>query len=117
LISYKDKIIKIHVEVYIAGRLLTQRKSSFSPSEIINFIRREFHDERHGIPTHVTAACVANAPLNHPYCYNYLWRIGHGEYRAFQPGHDQLRPEKHGFRFQPNPEDVPEKYRYLLREE
>jgi len=109
--------MKIHVEVFIASRILCQRKPSFSPSEIIDFIHKKFTDDRHGIPTHVTAACVANAPMNHPYCYNYLWRIAPGEYRAFQPGRDQLSPEKKSFRFQPQKQDVPEKYHHFLRME
>jgi len=113
----KRRKMKIHVEVFIASRILYQNKPSFSPSEIIDFIHKKFNDERHGIPTHVTAACVANAPMNHPYCYNYLWRIRPGEYRIFKPRHDPLNPEKRGFRDQPYPHDVPEKYQYLLHME
>ena len=109
--------MKIHVEVFIAGKILEQRQSRFSPNEIIEFIRTEFGDERHGIPTHVTAACVANAPMNHAICHNYLWRIDHAEYRTFHPRRDPLKPEKKGFRHQPYPQDVPEKYHYLLRDE
>jgi hypothetical protein len=109
--------MKIHVEVFIAGKILEQRKPSFSPAEVIEFIKSEFGDERHGISTHATAACVANAPLNHPNCYNYYWRLNHGEYRTFRPGRDPLKPEKKGFRYQPYRQDVPEKYRFLLREE
>jgi len=50
--------MKIHVEVFIAGKILEQRQSTFSPNEIIDFLRTEFCDERHGIPTHVSAACI-----------------------------------------------------------
>jgi len=109
--------MKIHVEVFMASRILCQRKPSFSPNEIINFIHTHFNDERHGIPTNVGAACVVNAPMNHPYCYNYLWRINQGEYRTFQPGRDTLSPEKRGFRHQPQKQDVPEKYHHFLRME
>jgi hypothetical protein len=83
----------------------------------LEYIKKEFSDEKPGINTHVTAACVANAPLNHPYCYNYLWRIGHGEYRTFHPGRDQLKPEKKEYRHQPYPQDVPENCQYLLHRE
>jgi hypothetical protein len=109
--------MKIHVEVFIASRVLEHMQGTFSPHDMVKFIREQFKDERHGIMTHITAACVANAPLNHPYLYNYLWHLRQGEYRSFRPGYDPLMPEKKNGRTQPEREDVPEKYQYLLRDE
>jgi hypothetical protein len=109
--------MKIHVEVFIASRLLEHMQGTFSPTDILDFIRKEFKDERNGVPTHVAAACVANSPLNHPIAHNYLWRVSQGMYRTFRPGYDPLKPEKKSARTQPDRVDVPEKYRYLLRQE
>lgn len=109
--------MKIHVEVFIASKVLENFQGTFSPQDLMRFIQKEFKDYRHGIMTHITAACVATAPPNHPYIYNYLWRIDQGKYRTFRPGYDQLKPEKKNGRFQPWREDVPEKYQYLLRDE
>lgn len=109
--------MKIHVEVFIAAQILGKNQSVFSPQDLMGFIRREFKDERHGINTHVTAASVANAPLNHANGYNYLWRLYQGEYRPFRQGQDLPKSERQNDRSQPLPVDVPEKYYYLLRKE
>jgi hypothetical protein len=106
--------MKIHVEVFIASRILGQNQGTFSPDDLMRFIRKEFHDERPGIPTHVTAACVANAPLNHTSGYNYLWRVGPGLMRVFRPGQDHPETERVKDRVQPEREDLPERFRYLL---
>ena len=109
--------MKIHVGIFIASRILGRNRPIFSPQDIVNFISKEFNDDRPGIKTHVNATCVANTALNHPIGYNYLWRIGHGEYRPFRPDSDQPKPERAKHRTQPNREDVPEKYRFLLSPE
>jgi hypothetical protein len=57
--------MKIHVEVFIASRILGQRQGTFTPEELKKFILTEFNDSRSGVQTHVSAECVANAPLNH----------------------------------------------------
>lgn len=109
--------MKIHVEVFIASRVLEHMQGTFSPHDMVKFIRERFNDQRHGIMTHITAACVANAPLNHPIVHNYLWRVSPGKYRTFRPGYDPLKPEKKSARTQPDRIDVPEKYQYLLHQE
>ena len=109
--------MKIHVEVFLASRILEQSQTTFSPTDMRKFIYKEFGDERNGIMTHLTAACVANAPLNHPSIYNYLWHLRQGEYRTFRPGYDPIKQEKRNGRTQPDQDDVPEKYRYLLKAE
>jgi len=106
--------MKIHVEVFIASRILGERQGTFSPQEIIKFIQTEFNDQRHGVNTHVSSACVANAPLNHPKAYNYLWRSDHATLRVFKPGFDQPSRGRERGMVYPYREDVPEKYRFLL---
>lgn len=109
--------MKIHVEIFIASRILGQNQTTFSPDDLIRFIHREFNDTRHGVPTHVVAVCVANAPLNHALGYNYLWRLKPGIMRVFRPEQDRPQPERMKHRSQPSREDVPERFRHLLRDE
>lgn len=106
--------MKIHVEIFIASRILEQSQGTFSPTDIRNFIEREFHDTQHGIQTHITSRCVANAPLNFEAGCNYLWRIEHGIYRTFKHGVDQPNHGRENDPYQPDAADVPEKYRYLI---
>lgn len=109
-------MIKIHVEIFIASRILYQKQEIFTAQDIIDFIDHEFGDTRPGIQTHATAACVANAPANFPTAYNYLWRLDHNQYRPFQPGQDLPSSGKENGKTQPKIEDIPEKYRYLILE-
>lgn len=107
-------MIKIHVEVFIASRILGQNQGTFTPSDIRKLIEREFHDTQHGIQTHITSRCVANAPLNFGAGCNYLWRVSRGVYRIFQLGIDQPFPGRENDPSQPSWDEIPEKYRYLL---
>lgn len=109
--------MKIHVEIFIASRILSQTKNLFTPYEIMKFINKEFNDERAGIMTYITGACVANAPLNHMHVYNYLWRVSHGKYRTFRPGSDYLKYKKFNGIIQPAQKDMPEKFLNLLNNE
>jgi hypothetical protein len=109
--------MKIHVEIFIASRILGRNKPSFSVGELLGFTQKEFRDTRSGVGTHVSAVCVANAPLNHPTGYNYLWRVERDELRPFRPGADHPDPERVNYPTQPQTDDVPEKYRYLLTDE
>ena len=106
--------MKIHVEIFIASRILGKNQPSFSPEDLIKFIEKEFGDSRPGVRTHATAVCVANAHLNHALGYNYLWRSGHADLRPFRPGIDIPDPEREKHQTQPKIEDVPEKYRRIL---
>jgi hypothetical protein len=87
---------------------------SFSTDDLLQFVKKEFGDTRPGVMSHASAVCIANAPLNHPNGYNYLWRTGHAELRLFRPGIDIPNPDRGKDQTQPRREDVPEKYRYLL---
>jgi len=106
--------MKIHVEIFIASRILEKNQGLFTPRDLVTFIESEFHDTRHGIQIHATAGCVANAPLNFPTAYNYTWREEHGTYRTFRPGHDQPAPGRENMATQPQMDDVPVQYRHLL---
>jgi hypothetical protein len=106
--------MKIHVEVFIGSRVLGQNHTSFTTEDLIRFIHKEFGDNRPGVTTHVSSACIANTNLNHPTGYNYLWRVEHGDLRPFRPGLDNPDPERIKHRTQPEPEDMPEKYRHFL---
>ena len=109
--------MKIHVEIFIASRLLAQNRPTFFPQELIAFIQREFGDERVDLSAHVSGACVANAPQNHPNVYNYLWRLSPGELRPFHPGQDLPHPDRRNAPTQPQRVDVPAKYWHLLKPE
>lgn len=106
--------MNIHVEVYIASQILGQRQGTFTSQEIVNFIQTEFHDSRSGVNTHVSAECVANAPLNHALGHNYLWRTEHGIFRVFKPGIDRPSHGREKSIDHPKREDLPERYLYLL---
>ncbi len=107
-------MIKIHVEVFIASRILGQNQGTFTPSDIREFIEKEFHDTQHGIQTHITSRCVANAPINFGAGCNYLWRESRGVYRVFKSRIDHPSAGRENDPSQPNLEDIPEKYHYLL---
>lgn len=108
--------MKIHVEVFIASRILGQNQETFTPSDIREFIEREFHDTQHGIQTHITSRCVANAPLNFEAGCNYLWRVSRGVYRLFRSGIDQPFAGREKDPSEPNRVEIPEKYHYLLNQ-
>lgn len=105
--------MKIHVEIFVASRLLELQKGTFSAEELVTFIEERFKDTRHGVKTHASAVCVANSPLNFAIGHNYLWRIGRGTYRCFRPASDQPNQDRIAHNTQPEIEDVPKAYQYL----
>lgn len=108
-------MVKIHVEIFIAAQMLEKQQGTFSVEELKRFIKREFNDERPGVSTHISAHCVANAPLNTAYGYNYLWRLGANELRSFHAGRDAPVAERFHCASQPEVADVPAKYRHLVQ--
>ena len=106
--------MKIHVEVFIASRLLSQRQETFTPEELREEIRKQFGDTRPGVSTHISSHCVANAPRSAGTVYNYLWRIDQGRLRIFHPGRDVPHPSRTDAHVVPNREDVPLQYHDLL---
>ena len=106
------KNIPIHVEIWIASRILSEETEFFTKKELMVCIEREFGDIRSGISTHISSCCVANKPSNHPSNYNYLYWISRGEYRIYRDG-DYTHPDKISWPNQPLLKGIPIKYRYL----
>ena len=86
--------LKIHVEIYLAEHMLQREQGPFSPSELVARVRKEFGDTRPGVQAHATSHCVANKALHTAYVNNYLWNLGHGRYRCFDPAQDTPHPER-----------------------
>jgi hypothetical protein len=105
---------KIHVEVFVASQLLSRSQGTFTKEDLRAEIRRLFGDTRPGVGTHISAHCVANAPKNAGTVHNYLWRLGHGLYRAFDPVRDIPHPSRRHAHHEPHAENVPMQYRDLL---
>ena len=105
--------LKIHVEVFIASRMLSQRQGSFTTEELRREVERLFGDTRPGVNAHISAHCVANAPRSAQTVYNYLWRIERGHLRTFDPVSDRPHPSRADAAFVPKAEDVPPEYRHL----
>ena len=105
---------KIHVEVFIAARLLAQRTDGFSVDDLRREVEVKFGDTRSGVTTHISAHCVANAPRNAATVSNYLWRLPSGELRPFDSGRDRPHPSRVDARTTPDRRDVPAVYHHLL---
>ncbi len=106
--------MKIHVEVFIASRLLQQGKATFSTHEILDLVRSEFGDTRPGVTTYTHTHAVANSPKGAATVYNYLWRIDSGRYRCFDPNKDVPHPSRVDVATIPDIADVPDRYHHLL---
>jgi hypothetical protein len=107
-------MLKIHVEIFIASRLLSQRQETFTTADLRREIKRLFDDDRPGISTHLSAHCVANAPKNAGTVHNYLWRIEQGLLRTFDPTRDLAHATRANTAYLPDRQDVPEKYADLF---
>jgi len=105
---------RMHVEVFIAARLLAQRTDTFSVAALRREVEVKFGDTRSGVTTHISAHCVANAPKNAATVYNYLWRLPSGELRPFDSRRDHPHPSRVDARTVPDRRDVPVAYHYLL---
>ena len=106
--------MKIHVEVYLASRLLARQQDTFTPAALIAKVEDAFGDTRPGVSTHASGHAVANTVKNTGTAYNYLWRIDTGQYRCFDHWQDVPHPSRRNGRRRPETEDVPLEYRHLL---
>jgi len=72
--------IPIHVEVWIASRLLSEEKKIFSKKQLNEVIRRIFNDTRSGISTHISSCCVA---VNGREKLSHLWsrKVSHFSFK------------------------------------
>jgi len=107
-------MLTINAGVFLAAKLLTREKTTFTVEELRNKIEEKFGDARPGVTTHISAHCVANAPKNTFVAYNYLWRVGRGRYRLFDPRSDHPHPSRKGGRTTPDPGGVPPELTHLL---
>lgn len=113
-----DREIKVADEVWIATALLHQEHPSnpdFSVEDIVERVRHEALTEslRPGVYVHAQMQCVANRPPN-PGRYRMLIETGSGRRRLFRPG-DPYDARREGAKTLPAAQDLPEKYRSLLR--
>lgn len=110
--------IRIADEVWLAVALLHREhpaRRDFSIKEILGRVRAEhIHPElRAGVHVHVVQHCVANRPPN-PGRSRMLVETARGRRRLYRPG-DPYDGGREGARSVPDPGDVPERYRPLLR--
>jgi hypothetical protein len=103
----------IHIEIWIASRLLSEKKNVFSKRELTEFIDHLFSDRREGTSTHISSCCVANKPSNHLKNYNYLTWVSRGVYKIFSEG-DYIHPDKNGCQTCPGRESIPQHFLHLL---
>jgi hypothetical protein len=106
--------LTINAAVFLAAKLLSKEKTTFTVEELRDKIEEMFGDTRPGVTTHIYAHCVANAPKNTLVAYNYLWRVDRGRYRLFDPRSDHPHPSRKGGRTTPDRAGVPSEYRDLL---
>jgi hypothetical protein len=105
-------MLPIHVEIWIASRLLTKSQETFTANDLKHLIKQEFDDSRVGLTPHISSYCVASTRAN-PGKYRYLTRVDTGLYRIFREG-DSVDDTKKNAPLAPDPRDIPEKYQQLL---
>ncbi len=111
--AISDQTLPIHVEVWIASRILSRSKEFFTKHDLVMTIHSIFQDDRSGVSTHISSHCVGNKPAYQGTPSNYLYSSSNGVYRAFT-GSDTPHPSRIGCRLHPSLEDIPEQFRVLL---
>jgi hypothetical protein len=109
-----EGMMKIHVEVWIASRVLGADGQTFSKDALLAFIGEKLGDRRSGVSTHISSYAVASVKAN-PGKYRYLTVLGRGLYRVYRVG-DPTHPSKVDAPLQPDRDDLPEDYRYLFED-
>jgi len=104
--------LNIHVEIWIASRIVSQESDIFTKAELVKKIKDLFNDTRSGVSTHISSYCVASTKAD-PGAYRYLTRVGRGQYRVFRYG-DEVHESKKEAPLKPNKYEIPSEYRYLL---
>lgn len=110
--------VKVADEVWVATALLHKehpRQLDFSVEEIVERAKHEGMTEslRPGVYVHARMHCVANQPPK-PNRYRMLFETSSGRRRLFRPG-DPYDQQREGSKTIPSTEDIPEKYRPLLK--
>jgi hypothetical protein len=109
------KDTKVADQAWIAVRLLQREfpdRADFQTDEILKRAKKEFGELAPGVRQHLGSHAIASNPPS-PGKYRMFTRTGHGRLRLYRVG-DPTHPERTG-KIVPNEEDIPEKYRELLR--
>jgi hypothetical protein len=112
--------VKVADEVWVATALLHRRhpeRIDFSVNEILQRAVEEnlSGGYRQGLQMHASHHCVAQKPPNPPSTrHRMLTETTRGRRRLFRLG-DPFHPARQGGKTTPDPDDLPERYRELLR--
>ena len=110
--------VKVADEVWVATALLQVEypgQADFAVEEIVERARKEGLTDRirPGVYLHAQMHCVANRPPN-PGRYRMLFETRPGYRRLYCPA-DPYDPRREGSKICPQPGDMPERYRHLIR--
>ena len=102
-------------EIWIAAALLQHEgRTDFSVSDVIDRVLQEPLDQyRPGLQVHASNHCVASKAPN-PSQHRFLHETGRGRRRLFRTG-DDFHPNRRAGRTHPRADELPEKYRYLVK--
>jgi len=106
--------IKIHVEIWVASRLLGEERHTFSASDLVARVLEEFGDKRPSVATYAYGSALrADAPAR-GVVYNYLYRKERGVLQCFDPDVHRPHQSRSERPWHPALGDVPRRYRLLL---
>ena len=110
--------VKVADEVWVATALLQRenpKRDSFAIEEIVERAAKEglVRPQRPGVYVHTVQHCVANRPPN-PGRYRMLFETSNGRRRLYRRG-DPYHPAREGAKVTPSPEELPHRYRELIR--
>lgn len=110
--------VKVAVEVWLSTALLhceNPSRTDFTKKEITSRAAKEqiVSVRRPGVAVHVDSHCVGNRPAS-PNTYCMLYETRKDYRRLFRSG-DIPHAERRGGRVLPNVEEIPPRYRHLLR--
>ena len=112
----QDRRCKIHVEIFVASRLLAARRPIFTRQELYQKVVEVFDDSRPGVASYIhSSRFLANRVFQSRYVFNYLWDLDGGLLRCFDPERDAPVRSRLNATSQPPAEDVPPRYLDLLR--
>lgn len=103
----------IHIEVWIASKLLSQKSKTFSKTDLVNKIKELFNDTRSGISTHISSYCVASTKADPGGAFRYLTRVSRDQYCLFKAG-DEVHESKKDAPLNPDGYDIPPQYQFLF---
>ena len=110
-------MIKVADEVWLATSLLHREHPEREDFSVIEIVERAMKEGvagayRPGLQIHASTHCVASKPPN-PARHCMLSETRRGRRRLFRLG-DKLHRNRKGGKTHPDPENLPQKYRYLI---